>query len=138
MDLIGSHFMKLPWVKIPCNWTYFKNLHNPGCTDVILSNRPRNFYKSDVIEARLSDFHKMITSHWKCIFKELNHVFCHTEAIKISKMSDLSEIWDLRLMYKIFKRIGWMYFHQSQPVITCSKLTIVTLEQGMKYVQSKQ
>ena len=26
----------------------------------------------------------------------------------------------------------------SQPTITCSKLTIETLEQGVKYVQSKQ
>ena len=27
-------------------------------------------------------------------------------------------------------------FHSSQPVIKCSKLTIETLEQGVKYVQS--
>ena len=28
------------------------------------------------------------------------------------------------------------YIKQPQPAITCSKLTIETLEQGMKYVQS--
>ena len=27
-------------------------------------------------------------------------------------------------------------FHDTQPAITCSKLTIETLEQGVKYVQS--
>ena len=28
--------------------------------------------------------------------------------------------------------------YRTQPAITCSKLTIGTLEQGVKYVQSKQ
>ena len=31
-----------------------------------------------------------------------------------------------------------MHHHRSQPVITCSKLTIETLEQSVKYVQSLQ
>ena len=30
----------------------------------------------------------------------------------------------------------YLYKPDSQPAITCSKLTIETLEQGMKYVQS--
>ena len=39
------------------------------------------------------------------------------------------------------KVIGWVeiyvqYEDSTQPAITCSKLTIETLEQGMKYVQS--
>ena len=29
-----------------------------------------------------------------------------------------------------------VYFETTQPVITCSKVTIKTLEQGVKYVQS--
>ena len=29
-----------------------------------------------------------------------------------------------------------LVFYRSQPAITCSKLTIETLEQGVKYVQS--
>ena len=35
-----------------------------------------------------------------------------------------------------FFLIFWRISHYSQPAITCSKLTIETLEQGMKYVQS--
>ena len=31
---------------------------------------------------------------------------------------------------------GWNSYIESQPAITCSTLTIKTLEQGVKYVQS--
>ena len=39
--------------------TCFKNPENPTCIDLILTNRPRIFRDSTVIETRLSDFHKM-------------------------------------------------------------------------------
>ena len=38
---------------------------------------------------------------------------------------------------KLFYRLVFIYQTQiTQPAITCSKLTIETLEQGVKYVQS--
>ena len=37
---------------------------------------------------------------------------------------------------KAFMAISILFFVVSQPAFTCSKLTIETLEQGVKYVQS--
>ena len=37
----------------------FKNPENPTCIDLILTNRPRSFQDSTVVETGLSDFHKM-------------------------------------------------------------------------------
>ena len=34
--------------------------------------------------------------------------------------------------------INWLYAYTPQPAFTCSKLTLETLEQGVKYVQSQQ
>ena len=39
--------------------TCYKNAENPTCIDLILTNKPRLFLKSAVIETGLSDFHKM-------------------------------------------------------------------------------
>ena len=39
--------------------TCYKNPESPSCIDLILSNKPRNFQNSCLIETSLSDFHKM-------------------------------------------------------------------------------
>ena len=39
--------------------TCFKNPNNPSCIDLIITNRPKSFQNSMVIETGLSDFHKM-------------------------------------------------------------------------------
>ena len=39
--------------------TCFKNVANPSSIDVILTNKPRSFQNSQVIETGLSDYHKM-------------------------------------------------------------------------------
>ena len=41
----------------------FKNPCNPSLIDLILTNRPRSFQDSQVIEIGLSDHHKMIDHH---------------------------------------------------------------------------
>ena len=43
-------------IKVP---TCYKNPDSPNCIDLILTNKPRNFQNSRVIETSLSDFHKM-------------------------------------------------------------------------------
>ena len=45
--------------------TCFKNPENPACIDLILTNRPRSFQDSTVIETGLSDFHKMCVTVMK-------------------------------------------------------------------------
>ena len=40
-------------------FTCYKNFEKPTCIDVILTNMPRSFQSTFVIEAGLSDFHLM-------------------------------------------------------------------------------
>ena len=42
--------------------TYFKNLENPSCIDLVLANRPQLFQTTPVIGTGLSDFHRMTAS----------------------------------------------------------------------------
>ena len=47
----------------------------------------------------------------------------------------------MAVLYKVTReQLGWQLvdstWNTTQPVITCSKLTIETLEKGVKYVQS--
>ena len=45
--------------------TCFKNPENPSCIDLILTNKRRSFIKAGVIEAGLSDYHKLVTTVMK-------------------------------------------------------------------------
>ena len=45
--------------------TCFKNPENATCIDLILSNRPRSYLDSTVVETGLSDFHKMFVTVMK-------------------------------------------------------------------------
>ena len=47
----------------------FKNPENPSCIDMILKNISYSFQNSCVIETGLSDFHRMIVSVMKLLFK---------------------------------------------------------------------
>ena len=40
--------------------TCFKNVNNPSTIDLILTNNKKSFYRTDVLESGLSDFHKLI------------------------------------------------------------------------------
>ena len=51
--------------------TCFKNLTNPKCIDLILTNRPNLFQNSGTIETGISDFHKMTITVMKAKFKKL-------------------------------------------------------------------
>ena len=51
--------------------TCFKNPENPCCIDLILTNKPRSFLSTRVIETGLSDFHRMAVSVLKTHFRKL-------------------------------------------------------------------
>ena len=51
--------------------TCFKNPENPSCIDLILTNKPRSFQSTCVIETGLSDFHRMTVSVLKTHFRRL-------------------------------------------------------------------
>ena len=48
--------------------TCFKNIAKPSCIDLILTNKPLCFQHTSVIEAGLSDFHKLTVTVFKSSF----------------------------------------------------------------------
>ena len=59
-DTVVSDFCEIYNLKnIIREKTCFKNPNNPSCIDLIITNRPKSFQNSMVIETGLSDFHKM-------------------------------------------------------------------------------
>ena len=51
--------------------TCYKTPANPSCIYLILTNSPRSFQNSSVVEAGLSDFHRMIVTVLKTAFQRL-------------------------------------------------------------------
>ena len=45
--------------------TCYKNLDNPTCVDLVLTNCPDNFQESPTLETGLSDFQKMVLTVFK-------------------------------------------------------------------------
>ena len=50
--------------------TCFKNLDNPSCIDLILTNRIKSFQNTCVLETGLSDFHKLTATVMKSTFRK--------------------------------------------------------------------
>ena len=50
--------------------TCYKNPENPSCIDLILTNYPRSFQNSSVIETGQSYFHKMTVTVTKLTFQK--------------------------------------------------------------------
>ena len=48
--------------------TCFKNATNPSCIDLIITNRPKSFQHSKVMETGISDFHKLTITVLKIKF----------------------------------------------------------------------
>ena len=46
--------------KIVKEKTCFKNIENPSCIDIFITNSGHSFQNANVISTRLSDFHKMV------------------------------------------------------------------------------
>ena len=57
--------------------TCYKNLENPSCIDLILTNNSNSFQNSGVIETGLSDFHKMTVTVMKTTFEKLKPNIIH-------------------------------------------------------------
>ena len=48
----------------------FKSPINPTCIDLMITNRPKSFQESEVIETGLSDFHKMSLTVMKVFYNK--------------------------------------------------------------------
>ena len=51
--------------------TCYKTPEKPSCIDLLLTNRPKSFQNSSVVETGLSDFHKMAVTVMKTTFEKL-------------------------------------------------------------------
>ena len=51
--------------------TCYENLKKPSCIDLLLTNFPKYFQNSSVIETRPSDFHKMVVTVMKTNYRKL-------------------------------------------------------------------
>ena len=50
--------------------TYFKNPDKPSCIDLLLTNFPKSFLKSQTLETGLSDSHKLMLTVLKIHYKK--------------------------------------------------------------------
>ena len=55
---------------INSNPTCYKNPNNPSFIDLILTNSPKSFFKTETVFTGLSDFHKLVLSVFKLHFSK--------------------------------------------------------------------
>ena len=65
-DFLFQHELKSVNDKSTC----YKNPDKPSCIDIILTNSPLSFYKSDCLFIGLSDCHKLVLSVFKTTFSK--------------------------------------------------------------------
>ena len=69
--------------------TCLKNSEKPSCIDLILTNKPKSFQSTCVIETGLSDFHKTLCLSLKCTFKNFHQELLVTGIFLIMIMQTL-------------------------------------------------
>ena len=62
-------------IKVP---TCYTNPEKPSCIDLLLTNRPKSFQNSSVVETGLSDFHKTTVTVMKTTFEKLKRTVCYS------------------------------------------------------------
>ena len=78
--------------------TCYKNLQNPSCLDLFLTNSTNSFQHSSAVETSLSDFHRMIVTVMKTSFQWLppktRHYRDYSNYDNNSLFNELSNKWD--------------------------------------------
>ena len=67
--------------------TCFKNILNPSCIDVILTNKIKSFQNSQVIETGISDYHKMTITVLRSFFQKQEPVKVNYRDYKLFDIS---------------------------------------------------
>ena len=73
--------------------TCFKNPINPTCIDSIITNRPKSFKESEVLETGLFIFHRMSLTVMK--------VFCNKQKPKINQYRNSRDFCDEAFMHEL-------------------------------------
>ena len=94
--------------------TFYKDLDNPSCIDLILTNSPNYFQNSSTFETRLSLFHKLILTLFKYEIPQqrTNIISCRIISALIarylsiiSKKIDENTSVDLKLLKRNFLKL---------------------------------
>ena len=106
--------------------TCFKNLDNPSCIGVILTNRKENFQNSSAIEIGLSNHHKMVLTVLKTNFKKLDPIsvkyrtYKHfdEQLFKNDLIKDIQDFNEGVMNYDNFKEIFMRVLERHAPLKT--------------------
>ena len=95
-------------VKAP---TCYKNPQNPSCIDLILTNKPKSYFNTLVLETGLSDFHKMTVTVMRANLSKMKPISviyrCYKHYINENFRDDLAKNLnsaDANLTYEKFEK----------------------------------
>ena len=88
--------------------TCFKNVENPSCIDLILTNKPLCFQNTMVMETGLSDFHKFTISTMKFNFHKQKPIIVKYRNNKYFNNDHFGMNYLIRLAKKLFKTLNAM------------------------------
>ena len=92
----------------------FKNPENPTCIDLILTNRPRSFQYSTVVETGLSDFHKMCVKVMKMYHcKQRPSVITYRKFKNFSNMEFMKDLEEHLTKFEHFNSIPSNLFKET-------------------------
>ena len=98
--------------------TCFKNPENPACTDLILTNRPRSFQDSTVVETGLSDFHKMYVTVMKMYHcRQRPSVITYRKFKNFSNIEFIKDLEEHLMKFKHFDNIPSNLFKETVNII---------------------
>ena len=108
-DFLCTYNLKMLFKKPTC----FQNVNNPNTIDLILTNKNKSFYHTDVVETGLSDFHKLVftilkSSYIKLKRKVITYRCCKSfdvEAFRNNLLNFLHAIPTGDITYPIFESI---------------------------------
>ena len=133
-DATMKHFCQIYGCKnIVIVKTSFKNPINPTCIDLIITNKPKSFQESEVIETGLSDFHKMSLTVMKLFNNKQK-----TKTIQYRKHKGFSNeafMHELESALTKFSQISFGTFRSTvdnilqQHVEACTQRSYLTVEQ---------
>ena len=90
-------------IKVP---TCYKNPEKPSCIDLlVLTNKPKSFQNSSVVETGLSDFHKMAVTVMKTTFEKLKP--------KVSYFKKWNELYNWKFRTQLFTKLSLENFNNS-------------------------
>ena len=100
--------------------TCFKNLENPRCIHLFITNRIGSFKKTTAVASGLSDFHKMIVTVWKASFQKSKPKEILYRNYKNFEISTFKNVLRLKLQYtnsyKYFEKVFLEVFHKHAPL----------------------